>query len=75
MSADDAPDDDDALGEHDDLVAAGLYDPDAADAAERLALLTYLTDEIGASIPELVQAEEEGGLAELRRGAQPAPGG
>ena len=62
MNADDAPDDDDAFGEHEDLVAAGLYDPDAADAAERLALLTYLADEIGASIPELVQAEEVGGL-------------
>ena len=62
MKADDAPDDDDAFGEHEDLVAAGLYDPDAADATERLALLTYLADEIGASIPELVQAEEVGGL-------------
>ena len=45
-----------------DLVAAGLYDPAAPDAASRLALLTYLTDEVGASIPELVQASEEGGL-------------
>jgi adenylate cyclase len=28
-------------------------------------LLTYLTDEVGASIPELVQANEEGGLVSL----------
>jgi adenylate cyclase len=48
--------------DHDDLIAAGLYDPAAADAAARLALLRYLVDEIGASIPELVQAHEEGGL-------------
>jgi class 3 adenylate cyclase len=49
-------------GEHDDLIAAGLLDPEAPDADSRLALLTYLTDEIGASIPELVQAHEEGGI-------------
>jgi class 3 adenylate cyclase len=50
------------FGDHDDLIAAGLLDPEAADADARLGLLTYLTDEIGASIPELVQALEEGGL-------------
>jgi class 3 adenylate cyclase len=49
-------------GDHDDLIAAGLYDPRADDAVARLDLLTYLTDEVGASIPELVQAQEEGGL-------------
>ena len=54
--------DDAEFEDQDDLIAAGLYDPAAADAADRLALLTYLTDEIGASIPELVQANEEGGL-------------
>ena len=48
--------------EHDDLIAAGLYDPDASDGAARLALLVYLLDEMEASIPELVQADEEGGL-------------
>ena len=73
---------DDASEEHDDLVAAGLYDPSADDAAERLALLTYLTDEIGASIPELVQAEEVGGLLSFaavrslrteRRASGPSP--
>ena len=56
---------DDTLDErddHDDLIAAGLYDATAPDAAARLALLVYLTEEIGASIPELVQAHEEGGL-------------
>jgi adenylate cyclase len=54
--------DDQLAEEYDDLVAAGLYDPDAADAAARLDLLTYLTDDVGASIPELVQAQEAGGL-------------
>jgi adenylate cyclase len=54
--------DDEPATDQDDLVAAGLYDPDAADAAARLDLLTYLTDDVGASIPELVQAQEEGGL-------------
>ena len=48
--------------EREDLIAAGLYDPDAPDGPALLALLSYLTDEIGASIPELVQASEEGGL-------------
>jgi class 3 adenylate cyclase len=53
---------DDAIDDRDDFVAAGLYDPAAPDAVARLALLIYLTEEIGASIPELVQAHEEGGL-------------
>jgi adenylate cyclase len=53
---------DPSVAEHDDLVAAGLYDPAAPEAAARLELLTYLTDEVGASIPELVQAQEEGVL-------------
>ena len=57
-----------------DLVAAGLYDPAAPDAAERGSrCLTYLTDEIGVSIPELVQAPKRWRAAELRRGPQPAP--
>jgi class 3 adenylate cyclase len=46
----------------DDLVAAGLYDAADPDAAERLELFDFLLDEIGASIPELVQADEQGGL-------------
>ena len=51
------------MSEHvDDLVAAGLYDPDHPAAAARLELFVFLLDEIGASIPELVQADEEGGL-------------
>src|SRR5215472_13616185 len=45
-----------------DLVAAGLYDPSDPLAAERLELFVFLLDEIGASIPELVQADEQGGL-------------
>jgi class 3 adenylate cyclase len=62
MSDDESSADDSLADDQEDLEAAGLYDPCAADAAERLALLTYLTDEIGASIPEIVQAEEVGGL-------------
>ena len=54
-SADDA---DDAAHEREALVAAGLYDPEAADAAARLALLEYLLG-LGLSIPELVQASVE----------------
>ena len=51
------------MSEHvDDLIAAGLYDPADHAAAERLELFVFLLDEIGASIPELVQADEEGGL-------------
>jgi class 3 adenylate cyclase len=51
------------VSEHvDDLVAAGLYDPNDPAAAERLALFVFLLDEIGASIPELVRADEQGGL-------------
>jgi class 3 adenylate cyclase len=46
----------------DDFVAAGLYDPAAPDADARLQLLVYLVDEVGASIPEIVQAHEEGGI-------------
>jgi len=40
----------------DDLVAAGLYDPDAADAPARLELLEYLLD-LGVSIPEMARSE------------------
>ena len=43
-----------------DLVAAGLYDPTRRRAA-RSRCSTYLTDEIGASIPELVQATRRAG--------------
>ena len=51
------------MTEHvDDLVAAGLYDPADEAAAERLELFVFLLDEIGASIPELVRADEQGGL-------------
>ena len=51
------------MSEHvDDLIAAGLYDASDPAAAERLELFVFLLDEIGASIPELVQADEQGGL-------------
>lgn len=51
------------MSEHiDDLIAAGLYSPDDDLAAQRLELFIFLLDEIGASIPELVKADEQGGL-------------
>ena len=56
--SDPSDDADDEAHEHDALVAAGLYDPAAADAAARLALLDYLLG-LGLSIPELVQASIE----------------
>jgi class 3 adenylate cyclase len=55
-------------GENDaveDFIAAGLYDPDAPDGAAVLELLAYLTDEVGASIPEIVQAQEHHGVLSL----------
>src|SRR5439155_11165429 len=55
-------DEHDDLDDADDFVVAGLFEPAAANAASVLALLRYLVDEVGASIPELVQAQEEGGL-------------
>jgi class 3 adenylate cyclase len=39
-----------------------LYDPEDPSADARLELFVFLLDEIGASIPELVQADEQGGL-------------
>lgn len=50
------------MSDVDDFMAAGLYDPEAVDAEARLALLRYLADEIGASIPEIVQTHEDGGI-------------
>jgi len=54
-----------AADDHEDLIAAGLYDPSAPHAAERLELLLFLADEVGASIPELVQADEEDRLLSI----------
>ncbi|MDZ4826116.1 MAG: adenylate/guanylate cyclase domain-containing protein [Actinomycetota bacterium] len=54
-----------STGEHDDLVAAGLYDPASSDAARRLELLLFLLDEVGASIPEIVKAAEEDRLLSI----------
>jgi class 3 adenylate cyclase len=51
-------DNDDEVRERDALIASGLYDPEAADAPARLALLEYLLG-LGLSIPELVQASDE----------------
>ncbi len=50
-----------------DFIAAGVYDPDAPNAAAWLELLDFLVDEVGASIPEIVYAREQGG--ELSLGA------
>jgi adenylate cyclase len=44
--------------------AAGLYDPDAPEAADRLALLEYLAER-GASIEEMVEAHRLGSLPGL----------
>lgn len=52
-------DDDDEL---DDFASAGLYDPAGPAADAMYELLEYLVDEVGASIPELVQSVEQGGL-------------
>ncbi len=48
-----------------DFIDAGLYDPDDPGAEARLALLQFLTDEVGASIPEIVQALEEEALVSM----------
>jgi class 3 adenylate cyclase len=53
------------MSDIDDFQAAGLYDPDAADAAARLELLLFLADEVGASIPEIVHAVEEDRLLSM----------
>jgi len=45
----------------DDFLAAGVYDPDAPNAAAWLELLDFLVEEVGASIPEIVHACEHGG--------------
>ena len=54
-----------------ELEAAGLYDPAAPNAADRIAVLQHLLER-GARIPDLVVALEEGGLSsysgELVRG-------
>ena len=46
------------------LRAAGLYDPDAPTATDRLALLQYL-DERGATVAQMVEADAEGVLYAL----------
>ncbi len=48
----------------DDYVTAGLYDPGAPGADDRLALLRYLT-ELGCSIEEMVDADRAGRLFAL----------
>lgn len=50
--------------DRDSLVAAGLYDPEAPDAEDRLALLDYIQGG-GATIEEMVEAAGEGNLTSL----------
>lgn len=50
--------------ESDSLVAAGLYDPHAPDAVDRLALLDYIRLS-GATIDEMVEADRYGNLTSL----------
>jgi class 3 adenylate cyclase len=49
----------------DDLIAAGLYDPNGPQADAMLELLVYLLEELDASIPELITAYETSGLLSL----------
>jgi adenylate cyclase len=47
----------------DDYVAAGLVkDPTGPNSAAEIELLDYLVNEVGASIPELVRSNEQGGI-------------
>src|SRR5262249_61938209 len=47
-----------------ELEAAGLYDPAAPNAADRLALLEWLGS-LGATIPQMVDAQRQGSLHTL----------
>ena len=47
-----------------ELEAAGLYDPAAPNAADRLALLEWLGS-LGATIPQMIEAHREGSLHTL----------
>lgn len=58
----------------DALAAAGLYDPTAPDAADRRALLEYLT-ELGCTVPEMIAAERRGRLFGLAGDRIIRPGG
>ncbi|MGH8976787.1 MAG: adenylate/guanylate cyclase domain-containing protein, partial [Acidimicrobiia bacterium] len=57
------------------FIAAGLYDPEADEADVRLAVLTFLTEEVGASIPEIVRALEEDRLLSMAALRQIRPAG
>lgn len=48
----------------DDWSAAGLYDPDVPDAADRCALLEFLAER-GATLDDMVEAAQTGGLVAL----------
>ena len=63
------------MSDVDDFEAAGLYDPDATDAPLRLEVLRFFTDEVGASIPEIVQALEEDRLLSMAAFRTIRPGG
>ena len=63
------------MSDVDDFEAAGLYDPDATDAPLRLEVLRFFTDDVGASIPEIVQALEEDRLLSMAAFRTIRPGG
>ena len=48
----------------DELIALGLYDPEADNAGDRLALLGFLLEQ-GASVDEMVEANRNGRLVGL----------
>ena len=54
-------------------IEAGLYDPAAIEAAERLELLTFLTEQ-GCSLEEMVAAHGKGRLFALAAGHYPRRG-
>jgi hypothetical protein len=63
------------MSDVDDFEAAGLYDPNANDAQLRLEVLRFFTDDVGASIPEIVQALEEDRLLSMAAFRTIRPGG
>lgn len=56
-----------------DFASAGLYDPDAPNAADRLALLGWLADR-GVTLDQMVRAHREGALPFLASGLALRPG-
>jgi class 3 adenylate cyclase len=59
--------------DREELVRAGLYDPDAPNAPERLALLDWLADH-GASIDQMLRSDAMGSLSSAAGDAAVRPG-